>query len=443
VVRISIALWQAAFGRGFLSRQIVASTGVVCDSLFELNKFMAIFGEGVSVLTALAVSDLGDFILFSVASRCLSASCRTLYESQLATDFLTVNDLFTCVRSRIALLDRVQGVTGKPAVLASHPKERPSAPPKWQRNTNRPPPTSLVSTTPVLPLASHTLLCKYCNNSHAIDVCRKFSSLPADERMKCACSQRICFSCLGSDHWVNRCKAPTKCAVCSRRHHSLLHSTVKDVTPSSGVEPPATPTSLLSGLGSPSVVLGTALIHIRDRSGSFQVARALIDSASQINAISVPCTKRLGLRWSNWSAPISGLAGVPIVTVQGRVDCHVVPRYASESWVLPSITGDLPLQSLEPSVRDKFSHLALADPEFHIAASVDLLLGADLFSSIIDGCQVVVDKLLLAAFSSCFGWVLIGSVSPSDISVRQFTAVSLLTPVEQLFDRFGTSRSLK
>jgi len=139
------------------------------------------------------------------------------------------------------------------------------------------------------------------------------------------------------------------------------------------------------------------------------VARALIDSASQINATSLPCVKRLGLRWSSWTAPISGLTGVPVVTVQGRVNCHVVPRFASEpvlsfeSWVLPSITGDLPRCSLESSVPSKFSHLALADPAFHIPAPVDLLLGADLFSSILDGRQVNIDKSLPAAFSSCFG----------------------------------------
>jgi len=80
--------------------------------------------------------------------------------------------------------------------------------------------------------------------------------------------------------------------------------------------------------------------------------------------------------------------------------------------------------------------LALADPDFHIAAPVDLLLGADLFSSIVDGRQVVVDKSLPAAFSSCFGWILIGSVSPSDILIPKTTAVSLLTSVEQLVDRF-------
>ncbi|XP_016661601.2 uncharacterized protein LOC107884315 [Acyrthosiphon pisum] len=414
------------------------------DSLSDLNKFMSVFGEGISVLTALQVPDLGDFILFSLASRCLSPSCRTLFESETTGDFPTVDDLFTFIKNRIAILERVQGVAGKQAVLASRPKDRPSAPSKWSRKVDRPSPTSLVSAVQVpSPSPSpHTVSCQYCNNSHALNACRKFGSLPADERSKWARAQRICFSCLSSGHWSPSCKAPTKCAVCSRRHHTLLHSAVKDVAASSEAETAAVPTSLLSGLGSPSVVLGTALVHIRDRSGSFQVARALIDSASQINAISLSCAKRLGLRWSSWSAPISGLAGVPVVTVQGRVDCHVVPRYASdpvlafESWVLPSITGDLPRHSLEPSVRDKFSHLALADPDFHIAAPVDLLLGADLFPSIIDGRQVVVNKSLPAAFSSCFGWILIGSVSPSDISTPQTTAVSLLTSVEQLIDRF-------
>lgn len=229
---------------------------------------MAVFGEGVSVFTALEVPDLGDFILFSLASRCLSASCRTSFESQIGCEFPTVNDLFTFVRSRIAVLERVQGVAGKlQSVHASRPKERPvTLPPKYSRKMDRPSPTALVSAAgPVQSPTSHALSCKYCNNSRSLDVCRKFRSLSADERTKWARVQRICFSCLSSDHWAHRCTAPTKCAVCSRRHHTLLH---KDVTPSHEVEPPVTPTSILSGLGSPSVVLGTALVHTRDRSGS-------------------------------------------------------------------------------------------------------------------------------------------------------------------------------
>jgi len=37
------------------------------------------------------------------------------------------------------------------------------------------------------------------------------------------------------------------------------------------------------------VSLGTALIHARDRSGTLQTVHALVDSASQISAITVAC----------------------------------------------------------------------------------------------------------------------------------------------------------
>ncbi|CAI6375111.1 unnamed protein product [Macrosiphum euphorbiae] len=206
------------------------------DSLSDLNKFMSVFGEGISVLTALQVPDLGDFILFSLASRCLSSSCRTLFESETTGDFPTVDDLFTFIKNRIAILERVQGAAGKQAVLAPRPKDRPSAPSKWSRKMDRPSPTSLVSAVQVPAPSPHTVSCQYCNKSHALDVCRKFSSLPADERTKWARAQSICFSCLSPGHWSPSCKAPAKCAICSRRHHSLLHPTFTDVVPSSEAE---------------------------------------------------------------------------------------------------------------------------------------------------------------------------------------------------------------
>lgn len=223
------------------------------DSLSDLNKFMSVFGESISVLTALQVPDLGDFILFSLASRCLSSSCRTLFESETTSDFPTVDNLFTFIKNRIAILERVQGVAGKQAVLASRPNDRPSAPSKWSRKMDRPSPTSLVSAVQIPAPSPHTVSCQYCNKSHALDMCRKFSSLPADERTKWARAQSICFSCLSPGHWSPSCKAPAKCAICSRRHHSLLHPTATDVAPSSKVESAVIPTSLLSGLGSPSV----------------------------------------------------------------------------------------------------------------------------------------------------------------------------------------------
>lgn len=137
------------------------------------------------------------------------------------------------------------------------------------------------------------------------------------------------------------------------------------------------------------VMLGTALVHMRDRTGSWQTIRALIDCASQISAITVACAERLGLKRSRWTAPISGLSGVPI-NVHGRAECTVQPRFATEpvssvhAWVLPSITGELPGRSLPADIKNRFSNLALADPSFYVTSPIDLLLGSDVSRLCVD-----------------------------------------------------------
>jgi len=51
--------------------------------------------------------------------------------------------------------------------------------------------------------------------------------------------------------------------------------------------------------------LGTALVHVRDRAGYMQPVRVLIDSASQISAMSVSRVERLGLKRKSWTASLT------------------------------------------------------------------------------------------------------------------------------------------
>lgn len=66
----------------------------------------------------------------------------------------------------------------------------------------------------------------------------------------------------------------------------------------------------------------------------------------------------------------------------------------------------------------------MADPSFDVLASIDLLLGADVFSQIWDGKRVVVDKDLPSVVSSLFGWVIIDSVSYVDSNLVKSNIVS-------------------
>lgn len=100
--------------------------------------------------------------------------------------------------------------------------------------------------------------------------------------------------------------------------------------------------------------------------------------------------------------------------------------------MLASITSNMPRRSLETSVKDRFANLALAYPTFNVASSVDMLLGADLFAQIMDGRKVIVAADLHTAFSSIFGWILIGPVLQTDVECHASLPVSLTVSIQDL-----------
>lgn len=255
-------------------------------------------------------------------------------------------------------------------------------------------------------------------------------------RYEAARKSKICFRCINSTHWSTHCKVVKPCNKCSGHHHTLLHRDVDQLNATSS----ETSVSLVSSFSRTTVILGTAIVHMRDHAGCMQPARALIDSASQISAMSTSCADRLGLKKKKWTAPLTGLSGVSIPTVQGSVDCFVTPRNADDSsfqlnaWVMPNIVTDMPSQNLPTYLKGKFSYLALADPHFDISAPIDMLLGADVFSRILDGKRVSIHASLPAAYGSIFGWIVIGTLSDKDY--QSHSAVSLSVSLEDMVKRF-------
>lgn len=130
---------------------------------------------------------------------------------------------------------------------------------------------------------------------------------------------------------------------------------------------PSPPSAFLGLSQAPTVLLGTALNHARDVVGSPNPVRALLDSASQISAITYDCCIRLGLQPTRWTLPVTGLGSQKIPDIQGIVQLDIQPQNSSipsicvKAWVLPSITTDMPVRQLPGQVCAKCSHLVLAD----------------------------------------------------------------------------------
>lgn len=102
--------------------------------------------------------------------------------------------------------------------------------------------------------------------------------------------------------------------------------------------------------------------------------------------------------------------------MKGQVDFEVRPQFATEPvlsvnvWVFLAITSDLPRKLLPKNIKERFSNFTLADPYLNVSSPVDLLLGADLYPSIVDGRKVTIVSDLPTVFHTIFGWVLIGPV---------------------------------
>ncbi|KAF0739485.1 Integrase catalytic domain-containing protein [Aphis craccivora] len=408
--------WDALVERYDRPRKLASS---ILDKLAALQTFLSVFDENIAILESLQIPDLSSFLLFTLAARCLPVVSKRLFETENTEEYPSIRSVIKFVKLRMQVIENAgaqqSGSSSKPVHQKSNVLRREGK-------------VALVSTS-----KPTSLKCVVCSGAHQLADCLKFKSWSVDERYKTVCTHRLCMVCFGEGHMSYKC--PSSCAVCKRRHHALLHRDpdVKKTSP---------PAALLGRYQTPTVLLGTAVVHVRDTVGICRSVRVLIDSASQISAITSACCDRLGLQPSRWTVPVTGLSGQKVPDVQGVVQLTIQPRDSPalsiqvKPWVLSSITTDMPARQLPVQVRAKCDHLSLADPHFDKPAPVDLLIGADIFPQIWKNCSSSLGPGFPSVYSSIFGWVLIGPILDHPDIGAQSMLTSLESSMETIMDRF-------
>lgn len=138
------------------------------------------------------------------------------------------------------------------------------------------------------------------------------------------------------------------------------------------------------------MLLATARVRVIDRHGSWHPVRALVDQGSESSIVSERLTQRLKLPRTSASVSVFGVGGKKTGVSKDRVTLTLQALSGSSSiavdaLVLPRLTifaggynggvqNWLHLQGLE-----------LADPDYRSADPVDILLGADVYGTIL--CQ--------------------------------------------------------
>ncbi|XP_050065185.1 uncharacterized protein LOC126554126 [Aphis gossypii] len=414
----------------FILDVILSAPIIQQESTSSLNKFLNIFDENVGILESLEIPDFGDFLLFSIAFRSLPVSSRRLFETTNSEEYPKAQELFKFVKNRIQVLELAGGTPSSSGSKEGHLK--PSSYKKDRKIS-----TSLVATQSTSTPVTMSVKCPNCDGSHQLSNCSDFKGLSIEDRYAVVSSHRLCMSCFSNRHWSNKCRE--SCPKCKRRHHLLLH---RDAETSQGSAVQQPPVVMLGSQPSLSVLLGTAIVMVRDVGGDLQPVRALLDSGSQTSIIKESCLDRLGLRRSRWTASLTGLSGQSVPKVLGKVKLEVRPCYEPvpvitvTAWVLPTITADLPSQQLNVGIRESCSHLKLADPSFDTPAPVELLLGADVFPQVWFGEQYSLGHGLPTAYSSAFGWVLIGPVSQVVSSNAHCLLATFNPSIESLMEKF-------
>ena len=273
--------------------------------------------------------------------------------------------------------------------------------------------------------------CVACKKGkHPLYTCQVFKLFPSEKQVPILKGNGYCFNCLNKGHISKQCPSSQRCRICSAPHHTWLHHEQKLDTHKATKEPSKMVTSHTSHLASPQkqVLLMTCQLRVTNAHGYVMRARALLDSASSTSFITERLAQHLRLPRIRRALHISGIGGVDArLTSRGIVRFNVANSHEKdhvpvEAVVLPKITAELPVHHIPFDGRWKhLEGLRLADPEFNVPGSVDLLLGADLFGIIMRHGRRVGPPGTPYAFQTAFGWVLAGTVNTKQPSLERVT----------------------
>ncbi|XP_011173049.1 uncharacterized protein LOC105205390 [Solenopsis invicta] len=277
--------------------------------------------------------------------------------------------------------------------------------------------------------------CPVYQGNHELPDCGTFRKWSAAEHMTEIKKRRLCIRCLKNFHGRN-CKA-SECKRCKGYHHTMLHleKTIKpdkeanQTEPSTGAtktsatdkqivatvtQAPTTTLMHCATKGPLQVMLATAIIYIKDQKGILHECRAFLDSGSHSNFITCKLSDRLQLLKQQTTMTITAINEIPVKTSQ-QITATIQSRYNAFQatlpfFTIPKITKRLPLNKVDLRKVEIPERIQLADPEFHIPATIDILLGASVFWDLLYVGQIKIFKQQPTFRKTQLGWIVAGAM---------------------------------
>ncbi|XP_046145647.1 uncharacterized protein LOC123988932 [Osmia bicornis bicornis] len=272
--------------------------------------------------------------------------------------------------------------------------------------------------------------CPMCHGVHLLSKCFKFLAKSPFERRREVRRLQLCFNCLGR-HRVSECLSSFRCLQCREKHHTLLHSVQgsgfhsKEKGSVEAQRSREDKASTSSGVNIHTarvvsrkymVLLATAQLMLVGPHGVQTRVRALLDQGSQSSFVSESVANLLGLQKRRVDVPLMGLgaksAGTAHQATSFKIISLIDPLFQVETnaLILSKLTSQLPARCPMELDLGRFAGLSLADPQFHITGSVDVILGADVYGQLLRSGLRSFPPLSLVAQETVLGWIVSGPV---------------------------------
>ncbi|XP_062704364.1 uncharacterized protein LOC134286719 [Aedes albopictus] len=425
------------------------------ESATELHTLLESYEKIVKSLDQATpqATEFKDLLLLHLLSSRLDGATRRSWEEHSSTkDVDTVRDLTNFLQRRIQILE----------ALPTRPVEQriEAGSSKFPRKPN----VVKVCNTTLQPSAP--LKCVACSDSHLLYQCSQFLKLPVSERDGLLRSHSLCRNCFRRGHQARDCHSKFTCRQCKGKHHTLVcfkgkveerrsnHTgesgptttaaqPTEEVTNTKVVNVATTNVvSCNSASGSSTgVLLLTAMVLLEDDRGQTVRARALLDSAAECNLITKRMRKQLVVKEDSSMVEVVGIHGTSN-KVHGKVTVTVrscISNFAQgmEFYVLPKLSAQPGIASVDPKNWNLPAGIELADPHFLKSEPIDLVIGAEFFFDVfVTGRRISLGEHLPLLVDSVFGWIATGRYPIDGPITSVLCDVATSSRLEKMIEKF-------
>lgn len=192
-------------------------------------------------------------------------------------------------------------------------------------------------------------------------------------------------------------------------------------------------------------LMTTATVFVQDRDRNLVKCRALLDTCATANFISEKLAKSLNLPITPCTLPVGAINSIGTVS-RGIVSIVIQSLYNQYRKNLlclsiPTIANLVPAEIFPRHLIKIPPNIKLADPEFHLPQTVDLLIGSGATISLFSIGQIDLsqENRELYLQKTRLGWIAAGGTTSRN---RAKNAMCQLTDFEQLITKFWTIEDL-